>query len=94
MLQLNDEQSHADDDNVDYEEDDPALEDIYDDEEEDKKSSTEEPTPAPVASSLTEYKWRHYGTRSRVEESRRNQLQLTNNNNGKLSQYNLTITFT
>lgn len=84
---MNDEQDRTDDGNADYEDDDPVPDDNYDDEEEeeeeDKKHPVEEPTPAPM--SLTEYKWKYYGTRSRVEESRRNQVQLqTGNNNGEL----------
>lgn len=74
---MNDEQNPKDDDDdfLDYEEDDPALEDNYNlDEENDEQEPVEEST---ARSSLTDFKWRHYGTRSRVEESRRNQLKLS-----------------
>lgn len=40
--------------------------------EDDYEWQAEEATEAPT-SYLTQYKWQHYGTRTRVEESRRNQ---------------------
>lgn len=86
-LQLNDEQDLKDQDNVDYEEDDPVLEDNYDDEEEDRNAQIEERHQIQAPSSLTEYKWKHYGTRSKVEESRRHQLHLQSGNTNCKSLY-------
>lgn len=57
-------------------EDDAEEADDEADEEEDDDSDdwqAEEPTEEPTERTLTEYKWKHFGTRSRVEESRRNQ---------------------
>lgn len=80
---MNDQRDVKYDDNTDYEDDDPDLEENYDDEDEKTAVQAVDATPAPVTSSLTQFKWRHYGTRSRVEESRRNQLMLNNNNDCK-----------
>lgn len=78
---MNDEQNSKDDDDfLDYEEDDPAMEDNYNLDEESEEEPAEEST---ARSPLTEFKWRHYGTRSRVEESRRNQLKLPQEAFGK-----------
>lgn len=79
---MNDEQSSKDDEDfLDYEDDDPVMEDSYNLDEE----SEEEPLVAEsnARSPLTDFKWRHYGTRSRVEESRRNQLKLSQDAFGK-----------
>lgn len=59
------------DDDVD--DDDDSEDDTDDGEEETDDWQAEEATEEPTERSFTEYKWRHYGTRSRVEESRRNQ---------------------
>lgn len=76
---MNDEQSTKDDDDfLDYEEDDPAMDDNYEESVEDE--AVEEST---ARSPLTDFKWRHYGTRSRVEESRRNQMKLSQESFGK-----------
>lgn len=79
---MNDEQNSKDDDDfLDYEEDDPVMEDNYNlDEESEEEEAVEEST---ARSPLTDFKWRHYGTRSRVEESRRNQLKLPHETFGK-----------
>ncbi|XP_008192810.2 uncharacterized protein LOC659516 [Tribolium castaneum] len=74
----------------DYDEWDDENFDDYDDETFDSDDpfadewQNEEATepPAPV-SSFTKYKWDNYGTRSRVEESRRQQLDLKPHNEGR-----------
>lgn len=82
---MNDEQNSKDDDDfLDYEEDDPVMEDNYNlDEENEEEERREEADESTARSPLTNYKWQHYGTRSRVEESRRNQLRLPQDNYGK-----------
>ncbi|GLV40038.1 PDGF- and VEGF-related factor 3 [Carabus blaptoides fortunei] len=59
------------DDDVD--DDDDSEDDTDDGEDETDDWQAEEATEEPTERSFTEYKWRHYGTRARVEESRRNQ---------------------
>lgn len=79
---MNDEQNSKDEDDfLDYEEDDPVVEDNYSlNEEGEEEEEAEEPA---VRSPITEFKWKNYGTRSRVEESRRNHLKLPHETFGK-----------
>lgn len=67
---MNDEQDSKGDDFLDYEEDDPVAD--YEVNEEEEEAEEQQPVRSP----LTEFKWKHYGTRSRVEESRRNQMRI------------------
>jgi hypothetical protein len=66
----------------DYEDDVADNDDPFSDNEWQAEEATEPPVQAPV-SSLTKYKWDNYGTRSRVEESRRQQLHLKPFNEAK-----------
>lgn len=70
-------EDEADDD---YDDGDPFSDDA---EEWQAEEATEPPRPKPV-SSITQFKWDNYGTRSRVEESRRQQLNLKPNNDCEL----------
>lgn len=72
-----------DNDNFDDDEYDETLDDDdpFSDNEWQAEEATEPPNSAPI-SSMTKYKWDNYGTRSRVEESRRQQLHLKSHNEG------------
>lgn len=69
ILKKKDEEEEEDED--DAEEADDEADEEEDDDSDDWQA--EEPTEEPTERTLTEYKWKHFGTRSRVEESRRNQ---------------------
>lgn len=61
----------------DYEEEEEVDNDPFSDVDEDWQAEEATQTPAKTEiSSLTKYKWESYGTREKVEESRRQQLNL------------------
>lgn len=73
----------------DYEEDDPALEEDYEEDDVGDQPAVTS-TTASTLSAFGEYKWRHYGTRTGVEESRNKQFMPSNgHSSGKLCYFNL-----